>query len=1208
MKIYLAIISFVLLATQPLSAINDMILEGGSVEASDTITLHIKINNDDAFVAFQSDIVLPGAFQYIENSAILNAQRADDHLLSAQMIGQDTLRLFGYSTSNSAFLGNNGTVASFKLKAGTAPGNYSLDMSEALIGDASSSNILTSQQTNLVTLLAPDITLSKDSLDFGEIPLQDSGSRQVTIQNTGNQTLEVTDINTSNPHYSADETTFSIQPGAQHLLTVQYSATEEEDTVSILNILSNDPDEASREIKARVYAFAVNELHTGTFTAFSGDQATLSFSINNMEPFSGFQFDMMLPDVLQYVAGSARLSERNNGHSVSADRVSENELRVVSYSQSNEAFEANSGEVVYLDFKVNGTGGSYWLNLNDVIIGSSTGENIVSDYYNNYINIASPDIHGSSKLNFGEVAINDQPVQQYTLENTGEDTLIITEAYFTTGSISLQDTLPLEIAPHANHPLSVSFQPSSEGPFSETLRLRNNDPDEDPWTITIEGNVFMPNYMYIRDTLSRMEDTIEINVNVENYETFVGFQFDLSFPSFASCLTDQITLTSRANNHDLQISMIDSTTVRAFAYSMDMYAFSGNKGSVITIPLAVDTTGSGIFELTLSDALLGDENSEDVLYKALNGQLTVSDLKINQVKTTDIQCYGSSTGKIEVDVSGSASSLSYSIDNGNTWQANNIFSDLGNGSYNIKIRDNNGITQAYTNNPVVLEQPPELVIDSVSYEDVNGCYGNGNGSIAIATSGGSGQIEYSIDGGSTWQLDSVFTGLGPDEYSAIIRDTNQCTTTYPNNPIRLTQPKELVIDSVNVTNVTGSAGNSNGSIAVASTGGTGQLQYSIDNGSTWQADSLFSGLPAGDYQVAVKDENDCILYFANNPVKVAKPGELIISSVELSHITGCYGDANGEIAITASGGTGSLQYSIDAGDTWQNDNVFTGLPAGEYTIQVKDENENIADYINNPVVLTQPNELAIDSVNHEDISGCNGEANGSITIVSSGGTGELNYTIDGGVTWHTDSLFTGLSGGEYEIVVRDQNGCMQTYQDNPVVISKPTPANITIAATPSTTVCGGEEIQLDATHPAAETYYWEPSGKTGSTITIDSSGIGYGSQHVKLTVTDTNDCTITEEIDIEFTNCTGIDNPGATEMLIYPNPASEKFTVEVSGYTGEMQISLYNAIGKLISKKDPIDIHGNMKSRIPVNGLSNGLYYVQVQCGRDVYVKKVFVH
>ena len=51
----------------------------------------------------------------------------------------------------------------------------------------------------------------------------------------------------------------------------------------------------------------------------------------------------------------------------------------------------------------------------------------------------------------------------------------------------------------------------------------------------------------------------------------------------------------------------------------------------------------------------------------------------------------------------------------------------------------------------------------------------------------------------------------------------------------------------------------------------------------------------------------------------------------------CGAGADGMITVTASGGvaSGTLEYSIDNGATWQPSNVFTGLSAGSYLIKVR---------------------------------------------------------------------------------------------------------------------------------------------------------------------------------------------------------------------------------------------------------------------------------
>lgn len=51
----------------------------------------------------------------------------------------------------------------------------------------------------------------------------------------------------------------------------------------------------------------------------------------------------------------------------------------------------------------------------------------------------------------------------------------------------------------------------------------------------------------------------------------------------------------------------------------------------------------------------------------------------------------------------------------------------------------------------------------------------------------------------------------------------------------------------------------------------------------------------------------------------------------------CSNGSNGSITITNTGGSNLYEYSIDYGQTWQKENVFSGLPAGTYTIKSRDQ-------------------------------------------------------------------------------------------------------------------------------------------------------------------------------------------------------------------------------------------------------------------------------
>ncbi|MGB3468794.1 MAG: c-type cytochrome [Cyclobacteriaceae bacterium] len=120
-----------------------------------------------------------------------------------------------------------------------------------------------------------------------------------------------------------------------------------------------------------------------------------------------------------------------------------------------------------------------------------------------------------------------------------------------------------------------------------------------------------------------------------------------------------------------------------------------------------------------------------------------------------------------------------------------------------------------------------------------------------------------------------------------------------------------------------------GSISVVGSGGEGNLEYSID-GTNFGTATSFNDLSADSYTVTVRDENGCT---ATTDVIIETDDNTV--SFEVA-VTGSACDVNtGSIVITASGGSGNYEYSID-GNNFLTDNSFTSIPSGEYRVEVKD--------------------------------------------------------------------------------------------------------------------------------------------------------------------------------------------------------------------------------------------------------------------------------
>ena len=246
-----------------------------------------------------------------------------------------------------------------------------------------------------------------------------------------------------------------------------------------------------------------------------------------------------------------------------------------------------------------------------------------------------------------------------------------------------------------------------------------------------------------------------------------------------------------------------------------------------------------------------------------------------------------------------------------------------------------------------------VVISNVSTSNVT-CNGANDGTINITASGGTGTLQYSIDNGLNWFANGgLFTGLSPNSYTILAKETNTKISTYCSNPVVITHPPAIIISNVNITNITCYNGVT-GSILVTANGGTNTLSYSIDNGTTWLLNNgFFVGLTAGSYNLKVKDSLNCEVAYTDNPIILTQPSEIVISSVTSTNIT-ILGADDGTITIDAHGGISPLQYSIDNGTTWQDNGYFTGLSAGEYFIVTKDANNCQISYPQNPVTIEQP--------------------------------------------------------------------------------------------------------------------------------------------------------------------------------------------------------------------------------------------------------------
>lgn len=276
----------------------------------------------------------------------------------------------------------------------------------------------------------------------------------------------------------------------------------------------------------------------------------------------------------------------------------------------------------------------------------------------------------------------------------------------------------------------------------------------------------------------------------------------------------------------------------------------------------------------------------------------------------------------------------------------------------------------------------------------------------VTASGGTAPYKYSLDS-INYQSSNVFS-VTPGTYHAIVKDTAGCTAA--SNTITITAPATPL--SLSLTASTNCAGN-NDTIRATPAGSYGNYKYSINNGVTYQASNIFTGLDTGAKKVFVKDAGGCT---ANKTITIAALSATYTASKTLL----CY---NAHEVTTAKGLNGKTpyQFSLDS-ITYQTTASFT-VGAGTYTVTVKDARGCTAK--SNTVVIKQNASALAMLLTKKDVS-CMGGSDGSITATLSGGCNSgYKYSFDSGA-YSTANIFTGLKAGVYTIAGKDSIGCAVT--------------------------------------------------------------------------------------------------------------------------------------------------------------------------------------
>jgi gliding motility-associated-like protein len=509
------------------------------------------------------------------------------------------------------------------------------------------------------------------------------------------------------------------------------------------------------------------------------------------------------------------------------------------------------------------------------------------------------------------------------------------------------------------------------------------------------------------------------------------------------------------------------TDLTALGFPPYAYRWEDLSGGLYGSDIDVFNLSAGQYILKITDAN-GCETVSEVYTIEDAGNLQVLDVQLTQP-----HCFRDD-GQIVVHAfSPSGSILEYSIDAGVNYQYDRVFSGLFALSYAVQVRDENGCSGFYLDNPVLLEdipgpqvQPP-VVTDETDFL--------GNGLIEITATGSTTILYYSNDNGNTYQSNNgTFNNLTAGTYICIVKDENDCDTTFT------VEIQNIILTYLHA--VTGEEGICEDSTAL--------IPVNVDN---------------------FKNVADFHLKLGFNADNLECEGFINVHPQLLDSLTGWVDQAAGDIHLTWKS-TPSVTFT---GTDKVADLVFTTKNPGQgelawYTGETESYFTNSsgnpipAEFSTGEVTVYEPPEIILD----QSITVCTGQF-ASLMSIAVGNQPPIDYKwiYPNGDTSSIDPFFFSVShanAGLYTLLATDHVGCTDQKSIELIVSENPVAA---FHGTDTMEMQAGDV--LDAGEGMAS-YRWSP-GDTTQSIVIQAEGkyvvemesqigcVGRDSIYIKLT-------------------------------------------------------------------------------------------------------------
>ncbi len=500
-----------------------------------------------------------------------------------------------------------------------------------------------------------------------------------------------------------------------------------------------------------------------------------------------------------------------------------------------------------------------------------------------------------------------------------------------------------------------------------------------------------PGYSYLWNTVPAQATQMVTNLPAGSYSVQITDNNGCQITETATLLDPSLDC------NDFTIEM-DTAEITCNGFENGALVASGVGG---TLPISYNWSngtmeavnnglGAGIYTVTATD-------SEGCIAET-TVTLTEPSAITLMTNITDVSGIGAMDGAASVDANGGTPPYSYEWSTG---AMTAMINNLASGTYTVTVTDANNCL--VTTMVVVGIQGVDcstFILNDFETTNVS-CFGESDGVATALPMGGTEPLSYEWSNGGMTQ---AITDLPATLYVVTITDADGCIVI---NEVEITQPDSDII-VIFTTMAETSAGAADGSIDITVMGGTPDYTYDWSNGEMTED---IDGLEAGDYILEITDANGCV-----DMVTIIVPGEGVdcndfVLESDFNNIS-CFGEMDGVIVTTASGGVLPITYEWNTSATTQS---IINLEAGIYTITATDGN---GCQVTEMFEITEPAPVSLNLLASDETA--MGANDGAAVAIASGGTGNFTYE------WSNDettSSINNLEPGTYSVTVTDDSGC-----------------------------------------------------------------------------------------------------------------------------------------------------------------------------------------